>query len=96
MRIFVGNRINRIIEKDLSILKFNFGSRKLYSIDKAILEKWMICNSSQWIMKQNTHIIIDLSAYYDWQLANIESVVAESTGINWNISKLIAKVILAF
>jgi len=42
MRIFVGTRIDGIIKKDLRISKFNFSSRKAYSIDETILKKRLI------------------------------------------------------
>ena len=47
MRIFVGNRTSGLIKDDPSISKFNFRSRKLYSIDEAILEKRLIYKSSR-------------------------------------------------
>ncbi|MFN9955858.1 MAG: hypothetical protein ACK55I_22385, partial [bacterium] len=49
IRIFVGNRTSGLIEDDPSISKFNFRSRKLYSIDEVILEKRLIYKSTRWI-----------------------------------------------
>ena len=45
--IFLGTRIEGMIELDSRISKFNFGSYKFYSIEEAILEKHMICKNSQ-------------------------------------------------
>ena len=47
IRIFISTRIESLIEKDLHISKFSFGSRKLYFIDKAILEKRLVYDSSR-------------------------------------------------
>ena len=85
-----------VIEKDLSISKFNFGSRKFYSIKEAILEKRIIYKNSKWNKRPTAHVVTDLVACYDRQLANIESIVVESVGVDRNISKLISKVLPAF
>ena len=47
MRIFLGSRIEGFIEKDNRISKFNFGLRKFFSIEEAILEKRMIYENSK-------------------------------------------------
>ena len=96
MRIFLESRIEGFIEKNNRISKFNFGSRKFFSIEEAILEKRMIYKNSKWTGKQILHVIMDLAAYYDRQLANIESLVVESIGVERKMAKLIAKVIPAF
>ena len=46
MRIFLGLRNKGAIENDHWFSKFNFELRAGYSIDKAILEKRLLCNSS--------------------------------------------------
>ena len=45
MRIFLGTRVNKDIKKDTRISKFNFGSRKQFSINKASLEKRLLYDS---------------------------------------------------
>lgn len=46
MRIFLGIRLNYDIEKDIRISKFNFSSRMQFSINKAILKKRLLYDSS--------------------------------------------------
>ena len=46
MRIFLGLRDNKQIESDEMFLKSNYSSRKNYSIESAILEKWLIYDTS--------------------------------------------------
>jgi hypothetical protein len=42
IRIFIKNRVNGLIELDINISNFNFGSRRNYFIEDALLEKWLI------------------------------------------------------
>jgi len=46
MYIFLGTRIEGMIEQDSRISKFNFRLRKFYSIKETILEKRMINENS--------------------------------------------------
>ena len=41
-------------------------------------------------------VVTDLSAYYDRQLANIESLVLESVGVNRLVIRIVAKVLSRF
>ena len=70
------------MEKDDRISKFNFGSRKVYSIEDIFLEKWLLYDNIMITMKKSTHIVIDLAVYYNQQLLHIESMVMESVGVN--------------
>ena len=63
IRIFVRNRNKGSIKKDYRFSKFNFSLRKYYFINKALLEKRLIYDSSIWIKLLSIHIIIDLATY---------------------------------
>ena len=65
IRIFLGLRNEGAIENDDWFSKFNFRSRARYSIDEAIIEKRLLCNSSIWNKEETVYIIADLLAYYD-------------------------------
>ena len=65
MRIFLGLRCEEMLDKDIRASKFNFGLWKGFSIDDAILEKWLIYDISMWIRLLIVHIVIDLEAYYN-------------------------------
>ena len=75
MRIFLKYRIKRKIEKDPRISKANYRSRSKYSIENAILEKWIIYDYGTLIYQHIMHNITDLKAYYNHQLAPIGSIV---------------------
>ena len=82
MRIFIGLRNQNRIEQDNRFLKHNYRSRKSYSIDKAIVERRLIYDTSKIIMKPTMNVVTDLSTCYDRQLANMEGIALESTGID--------------
>ena len=65
MRIFLGLRYNKRLEEDTRVSKFNFRSRKGYSINKVILEKSLIYNTSMWTRKPTVHVVTNLQACYD-------------------------------
>ena len=65
MYIFVGYRNKGKIKKDSQISKYNYGSRKHYTIDEIILEKFLLYDASMQINEPNIHVIIDLEACYD-------------------------------
>ena len=46
MRIFLGYRMEKSIESNTRISKFNFRLRKGYSIDEAIFKKYLLCDTS--------------------------------------------------
>ena len=95
MRIFFGIRCDGIIEKDERISKYNFGTRKGYSIENAILEKRLLIESNLFDQDQFVYTISDLEACYDRQLPNILCMAMESVGAARNpcivFSKLIPK-----
>ena len=69
------------IEKDDRVLKSNYGSRPEYSIELAILYKRLIYNNSKIINEITVYNMTNLEAFYDRQLAPIESIVEESMGV---------------
>ena len=91
--IFLECRNKGSIEKDPILSKFNYRSRRFYSIDEAILEKRLIYDISRYNKQSIIHVITNLEVYYDWQLYNIGLIVKESVEIDWNGIKLIAKVL---
>jgi len=70
------------LENDKQISKHNFGSRKGYSIDEAILEKRLLCDASIFIRSNTVHVITDLEACYNKKLANIRSILIESIRVD--------------
>ena len=93
MRVFLGCRNKGSIKKDQRLSKFNYSSRQFYSIDKAILEKRLLCDISRYNKQPTVHVITDLEACYDRQLYNIRSIVEESVGIDQERMKLTIKVL---
>ena len=78
---------------DNRFLKHNYSSRKSHSINEVILERWLMYNASRIIIESIMHVVTDLSSFYDRQLANIERIVLESTGVDRHAVKLFTKVI---
>ena len=70
------------MERDDRLSEFNFGSRWNYSIDKTLMEKRLIYDSSMIIEEKSVYIVTDLSTYYDRQLANVSSILLELVGVN--------------
>ena len=93
MRIYVGGRNNKNIEKDERLSQFNYGSRSNYSIETAILEKRLMYDIAVRDGKPMLHNISDLKACYDRQLPNLGCLVEESVGVRREASKIFAKVL---
>ena len=81
IKIFISNRNMSQIEVDNQISKYNYRSRKLYSIEIGILEKRLIYDYSRMSGKITVHNLTDLKLYYDCQLSNFTSIIEESIGI---------------
>ena len=96
MRIQLNADSEELIEKDRRFSTANFGSRKNYAIETAILKKRSICNNSLVEMKKTAHNFTNLKSYYDCQLPNIGSIVEESVGRNRAAMKLLTKIMLCF
>ena len=77
MRIFIGACNDENVAKDKRLSKYNYGSRRNYSIDTAILEKRLMYDNSIRDGKITIYTISDLQACYDRQLPNIGCMVQE-------------------
>ena len=63
--IFVGNRNSENVEKDKILSQYNYGLRKNYLIELALLEKRLICDISKFVSSPIMHLLLDLEAFYD-------------------------------
>ena len=93
MRIYLEDLDEEIIESDDRFSKSNYGLRKNYSIETAILEKRLMFDQSLLLGKLTIYHLTDLQSCYDRQLANIGRNVEESIGRDRQAIKLITKVI---
>ena len=82
MRIALNSKGQELIENDQRFSKANFGSRKNYSINTAILQKRLILDNSLLTTKHTIYTMTDLQSCYDRQLHNVGSIIEESTGRN--------------
>ena len=65
MIIFINERNSGRIEIDPMISKYNYGSRKGYSIENAILEKRIVYNNSLLMGNHTIHNMTDLQSCYN-------------------------------
>ena len=93
MRIFLGEEVEEMIENDSRFSTANYGSRKNYSIESALLEKRLIFDNSMLSGKMTIYTITDLQSCYDRQLAEIGGILEESVGRDRAAMKIISKVI---
>ena len=93
MRIFLNDGKEERIEIDMRFSKSNYGSRKNYSIETALLEKRIVFDNSLISYKKNIYHLTDLKSYYDRQLVNIGALIEESIGVNKNVMQLMTKII---
>jgi len=63
MRIFIELKCKKYLEKDKRLSKANYSSWKNYSIEMAILEKQLICNSYLLQLTLVIHNLIDSQSY---------------------------------
>ena len=82
MRFFLGCRNKGSIKKDPRLSKFNYRSRRFYSIDEAILEKRLIYDISRYNKQLTINVITNFEVCYNQQLCNIGSIVKEFVGID--------------
>ena len=68
--------------------KYNYESRRNYSINTVLLEKRLMYDATLRNGKLTIHSISDLKAYYDRQLLNIGCMVQEAVGVNWVAAKI--------
>ena len=86
MRVYVGGRNDENIEKDKCLLKYNYGSRRHYSINTAILEKRLMYDTSIKNGLTTMCNISDLKASYNRQLSNIGCIVQEAVWVSKNVA----------
>ena len=84
------------IKNDERLSKFNFGSRKQYSIESALLEKRLLYDMSKYNNEPTIHLLSDLEVCYDFQIPAISRMVEEALGIDRKAITLIAKTIATF
>ena len=65
MRIFIGGRNNKNAEIDNRLSKYNYRSRRNYSIETILLEKRLIYDAALWDGKLAIHAVSDLKVCYD-------------------------------
>ena len=92
MRMYLDDGEEEIIETDNRFSKSNYGSRKNYSIESALLEKQLILDHSLLSCNLTIYCLTDLQSCYDRQLSNIGGMIEESAGRDRNAMKLITKV----
>ena len=95
-RIYVGLRNDNNIEKDDRLSKYNFGSRKHYSIKSALLEKRLIYDTSKYTSEPTIYLLSDLEACYDRQIPSLGGIVEEALGVNRNAIKVICNTVSQF
>ena len=93
MRIYLSDDKEELIEKDKRISKSNYGSRKNYSIENAILEKRLVIDRSLISCKKTIYHLTDLKSYYNHQLVNIGGLIEESIRRERDIMKMLTKLI---
>jgi len=96
MRIFLNATDQETIENDRRFSTANYGSRKNYSIESAILEKRLILDHSTLRMEKTIYNFTDLQSCYDRQLSKIGSIVEEAAGRNRKAMKLFTKIMPEF
>ena len=95
-RMYVGLRNDKNIENDSRLSKFNFGSRKWYSIESAILEKRLMYDTSRYSGEPTVHLFSDLDSCYDRQIPMLAGIVEESLGVNRSAIKVICDTVSKF
>jgi len=96
IQISIGMRNSENIEKNNNLSKYNFGSRRNYSIDTALLEKRLIYDASIKNEELHIHNMTDLEACYDRQLPKVSGLIQEAVGVDRKCIKMIMRVITKF
>ena len=91
MRIYFDDQDEEIIESDERFSTSNYGSRKNYSIESAILEKRLSFDNSMINGTNTIYHLTDLQSCYDRQLVNIGRMVEESARRSRKVIQLITK-----
>ena len=75
MRIVLNDGEKERIKIDERFSKLNYGSRKNYAIESALLEKRIVFDNSLISGKKNIYHLTDLKSCYDRQLVNIGAMI---------------------
>ena len=78
---------------DKRLSKYNYGSRKRYSIRIVLLEKRSIFDCAKKKEEVNACAISYLEACYDWKTPELCALVEETIGANRKAIKIIKKVL---
>ena len=93
MRMYLNDEKEEIIEKDKRISHSNYGSRKNYSIETALLEKRLVMDNSLITGHVTIYHLTDLKSCYDRQLMNIGGLIEESIGRDRDLMKILTNLI---
>ena len=96
MQIHLKSDKEEMIEKDQHFSKVQYGARKNFLIETALLEKQLIFDNSLIEIKPTIYALTDLQSCYDRQLPNIGSIVEEVVGRNRYAMKLYTKLMPNF
>ena len=77
MRIFLDVKDQELIKNNARFFKANYGSRRNYSIETAILKKRLIIDHSTLNLRDTICNFADLKSCYDRQLSKIGSIIEE-------------------
>ena len=66
MRTFISRRVEENIENDERMPQHDYGSRRNYSIENVIVEKWLMCDLAIRDGKEVIYNLSDLEACYDY------------------------------
>ena len=93
MRTHLNDDEEELMEEDVRTSKSNYGSRKNYSIENAILEKRLVMDKSLISCKKTMCHLTDLKSCCDRQLVNIGGLIEESIGRDRDVMKMLTKLI---
>ena len=96
MRICVSNRTTEYAEQSNRLSTANYGNRKGYDINTAILEKRLIHDTSAYQKYPTIHYTDDRQACYDRQLPEIGLLAERSFGMSEEESSLLMQVLKNF
>ena len=74
-------------------MTYNYGSRKHYSIETALLEKRLLYDISKCNREKTVYLISDLEAYYNQQLPILRGMVEKALAVDRKAIKVFSKMI---
>ena len=67
--------MDRIVDEDERILKFNYGTKKGHCVDYALIEKRLIFDCAKRVWGENVHANSNLEAWCYRQLFNVGEMI---------------------